>query len=85
MDNLSIHKNGFNKKLFKRRGILIKYLPRYSPDLNPVEFVWSKVKKHIWKIEPRTGDEIWHAVNEALWTITLENIAAWFKKCEYFH
>lgn len=85
MDNLSIHKDSFDLGKFSRRGIKVKYLPRYSPDLNPIENMWGKAKEIIWKIEPRTEDEIWHAVNKALWAITPENISGWFKGCGYLH
>ena len=85
MDNLSIHKNSFDVRRFTRRGIKIKYLPRYSPDFNPIENMWSKVKQIIRKKEPRTGDQIWHTMNEALWSVTAENIAGWFRGCGYFH
>lgn len=85
MDNLSVHKNSFNKRKFARRGITIKYLPRYSPDLNPIENMWAKIKPFIRKIEPRSGDQIWRAMNEALWEVTEENIAGWFRACGYFH
>lgn len=85
MDNLSVHKNSFDIAKFLRKGILIKYLPRYSPDLNPIEFMWSKVKAILRQIGARTQDELWHATNEALWSITTDNIAGWFKKCGYLH
>lgn len=85
MDNLSVHKKSFNMRRFKRRGIEIKYLPRYSPDLNPIENMWGKVKEIIRKIGPRTEDEIWNATNEALWAVTQSNIAGWFRGCGYLH
>lgn len=85
MDNLSIHKDSFDKKRFKRRGIEIRYLPRYSPDENPIELMWSKVKAILRKACARNGDELWKATNEALWTVTPENIAGWFRGCGYFH
>lgn len=85
MDNLSVHKNSFDEQLFASRGIKIKYLPRYSPDLNPIENMWAKVKPYIRKSEPRSGDQIWQAMNEALWSITTQNIEGWFRGCGYFH
>lgn len=85
MDNLSVHKNSFDKRKFEKRGISIKYLPRYSPDLNPIENLWANAKPAIRKMEPRTGDEIWQAMNEVLWAVTKENIAGWFRGCGYFH
>ena len=85
MDKLSIHKNSFDKKKFKRRGIEIRYLPRYSPDQNPIELLWAKIKTIIRKSCARNGDEIWDATNESLWTVTPENIEGWFRDCGYFH
>ena len=85
MDNLSIHKNSFDKKKFKRRGIEIRYLPRYSPDQNPIELMWAKIKTIIRKACARNGDEIWEATNESLWTVTPKNIEGWFRGCGYFH
>ena len=84
MDNLAVHKNSFDVTKFFKKGIMIKYLPRYSPDLNPIEFMWSKVKAILRKIGARTQDELWHATNEALWSISNRDIAGWFKKCGYF-
>lgn len=85
MDNLSVHKDSFDKKKFKRKGIIIKYLPPYSPDFNPIESMWGKMKSIIRKLEPRDGDQIWDAVNEALWDITEENLCGWYHGCGYFH
>ena len=85
MDNLSVHRNSFNIRKFKRRGIEVRYLPRYSPDFNPIENMWGKVKEIIRRIGPRSEDEIWHATNEALWAVTPSNIAGWFRGCGYIH
>lgn len=85
MDNLSVHKDSFDIKKFIKKGILIKYLPPYSPDLNPIENMWSKIKFIIRKINPRNFDEIWNAMNQALWKVTPENLCGWFKKCGYLH
>lgn len=84
MDNLSVHKNSFDIYKFEEKSVKIKYLPPYSPDLNPIENMWSKVKSIIRKINPRTFDEIWHAMNEALWCISKSNLNGWFKGCGYF-
>lgn len=56
-DNLSVHKNSFGERKFERRSIAVKYLPRYSPDLNPVEEMWANVERIIQKIEPCSGVE----------------------------
>lgn len=85
MDNLSVHKNSFNIYKFRRRSIDIKYMPPYSPDFNPIENMWSKVKSIIRKISPKNFDEVWNATNEALWQITRSNLAGWFTGCGYIH
>ena len=52
MDNLNVHKNSFDESLFMQKGVTIKYIPRYSPEYNPIEMMWSKVKAHVRKKEP---------------------------------
>lgn len=52
MDNLKVHKNSFDKMLFEKKGVEIKYLPRYSPEYNPIEMMWSKVKTYTRKKNP---------------------------------
>ena len=85
MDNLSVHKNSFDMKLFNKKDIEIKYLPPYSPDFNPIENMWGKAKGIIRKMNPRNFDEAWHAMNEAFWNITPANIQGWYRHCGYFH
>lgn len=85
MDNLRVHKNSFNMRKFHRKGISIIYLPPYSPDLNPIENMWSKLKEIIKKMNPRNLLEIWRAMNSAFFAITSTNLAGWFKHCGYNH
>ena len=70
---------------FPGRGIKLSICPVTAQNFNPIENMWSKVKQIIRKKEPRSGDQIWHAMNEALWSVTTENIAGWFRGCGYFH
>lgn len=85
MDNLSVHKHSFDMNLFIKKKIEIRYLPPYSPDLNPIENMWSKVKSIIRKMNPRNFDEVWHAMNESFWEITPTNLCGWYRNCGYFH
>lgn len=85
MDNLSVHKNSFDLYKFDGKSIKIKYLPPYSPDLNPIENMWSKVKSIIKKMNPRNFDAIWDAMNEALWCVTQSNLIGWFRGCGDTH
>ncbi|MDR3362044.1 MAG: transposase [Desulfovibrio sp.] len=84
MDNLSVHKNSFDVNKFASRNIEIKYLPAYSPDLNPIEKMWSKVKTKLRERQARDGDTLFLAVKEAFECITPSNDRGWFESCGYF-
>lgn len=83
MDNLSTHKNKRAREVIEATGARIWDLPRYSPDLNPIEKMWSKVKAHLRKRKPRSEDELVKAISEALANVTAEDIAGWFASCGY--
>lgn len=85
MDNLRTHKIKFNERRFRRKGLVVKYFPRYSPNLNPIENMWSQVNGKIRADEPRGELEIWRSVNYAHLYISPENAAGWFRGCGYFH
>jgi len=55
----------------------------YSPDLNPIEKAWFKLKQFLRDAKARTAEGLDHAITEVLKTITAENAAAWFRHCEY--
>ncbi len=60
------------------------YLPEvYSPDLNPIEKCWSKIKIYLRRAKARTGEELEKAFREALLLITEEDAQGWFKSCGY--
>ena len=61
----------------------MKYLPPYSPDMNPVELMWAKMKSILKKMKGRTEDELVQAIKEALDEVSQEDIAAWFRHCGY--
>lgn len=85
MDNASIHKFSFDMKKFKRRGIRILYLPPYSPELNPIEKMWSKMKSLLRKIGARTIETLQRAVSDALCEVTNSDRLGWFRGCGYIH
>lgn len=62
LDNLSSHKSDKAAALLKARGAWCLFLPPYSPDLNPIEMAFSKLKAHLRRIGARTIDELWRAV-----------------------
>ena len=83
MDNLLAHKVAGIKELIEERGAKLIYLPPYSPDLNPIEKCWSKIKTYLRKAKARTRDELEKALREALLLITEEDAQGWFKSCGY--
>lgn len=83
MDNLPAHKNGAVAKAIKRAGCRLVYLPPYSPDLNPIEPMWSKVKSVVRRAAARTFDTLVDAVRDALLSVTAEDCEAYFEHCGY--
>jgi transposase len=83
MDNLAPHKSGPTLELLAQRGVQVRFLPAYSPDLNPIEKMWSKVKNHLRSAEARTPDALMHAVGAALAKVTPKDACHWFASCGY--
>ena len=79
MDNLSAHKSRRVRELVEARGAHLVYLPPYSPDLNPIELCWSKVKAILRSAKAKTADALVDAIRDALLSVTLEDIRAWFR------
>jgi transposase len=63
-DNLSAHKSAVAEKAINDRGAWMLFLPPYSPDLNPIEMAFSKLKAHLRKRAVRTIDELWRAIGQ---------------------
>jgi transposase len=83
MDRLSSHSDPAVLAVFQELGVRVKLLPAYSPDFNPIEKAWSKVKESVRRARPRTADELITAVGTALRSITAEDIRGWFTHCGY--
>lgn len=83
MDNLSSHKVEGVAELVAARGARLEYLSAYSPDYNPIERCWSKIKTYLRKAKARTYDALVQAIKEALETISESDTHAWFKFCGY--
>jgi transposase len=62
LDNLSSHKSPKAAAILKARGAWFLFLPPYSPDLNPIEMAFAKLKAHLRKAKARTIDALWKAV-----------------------
>ena len=83
MDHLAPHKNEQTLALIAAAGASARFLPAYSPDLNPIEMMWSKVKALLRKAEARTADDLQAAIGQALLNISAENARGWFAACGY--
>jgi len=83
MDNLSAHKNDATLALIEQAGAKAAFLPAYSPDLNPIEPMWSKVKQLLRSTEARTGEALVAAIATALASVTAQDAANWFAHCGY--
>jgi len=83
MDNLSTHKNKTAREAILATGAEIWDLPAYSPDFNPIEKMWSKVKAYLRGYKARTPEALNKAIGEALTKVTAEDIRGWFRSCGY--
>ncbi len=83
MDNLGPHKNEHTLELIARAGATVRFLPAYSPDLNPIEMMWSKIKALLRAAEARTADQLQLAIAQALQRVTPQDAAHWFAACGY--
>ena len=83
MDNLSVHRSKWVRELIEERGCQLWLLPSYSPDLNPIEEAFSKVKGLLRKAKARTLELLFEATHRALSAITLEDARGYFEHCGY--
>ena len=73
---------GFLTQIYEK-GATAVFLPEYSPDLNPIELMWSKMKSILRKLKPRTFDELMEALKQALDSVSFSDIVGWFKHHGY--
>ena len=83
MDNLPAHKVEGVREAITAVGADVIYLPPYSPDFNPIENLWSKLKGYLRSAEARTHDTLHQAIQDGLNLINLEDIRNWFVHCCY--
>ena len=83
MDNLGAHKVKGIREAVEARGATIIYLPPYSPDLNPIEKCWSKIKTYLRAAKARTRQALEQALKEALLLVTEKDAQRWFASCGY--
>jgi len=83
MDNLSVHKNSAARAAIEAAGAEIWDLPPYSPDLNPIEKMWSKIKAYLRKHKPRNAESLCQTIGHAMEKVTRSDIVNWFASCGY--
>lgn len=83
MDNLAPHKSDATLALIRAAGAEVLFLPAYSPDLNPIEKMWSKVKNCLRTTAARTPRGLIRAIKAALASVTAQDAMGWFASCGY--
>lgn len=83
LDNAGAHKVKGVREAIEGAGAKLWYLPPYSPDLNPIELCWSKLKSILKSTGARTAEALEQAVGMAMKAITPENAKAWFRHCGF--
>ena len=83
MDNLSVHRSGWVRELIEHRGCQLWLLPSYSPDTNPIEEAFSKVKHFLRKAKARTLEALFEATAEALGAVSADDARGYFEHCGY--
>ena len=83
MDNLSAHKGERIRELIEGRGCELLYLPSYSPDLNPIEEAFSKIKNLLRKAEARSREALLEAIGTAISAISAQDARGFFEHCGY--
>ena len=83
MDNLSVHKRDRVRELIEAKGCGLLFLPAYSPDYNPIEHAFSKLKGLLRCAQARTHQALHIAISEAIAAITAQDALGWFQHCGY--
>jgi transposase len=83
LDNLAAHKTTAVRALLDHSGFPYHYLPSYSPDLNPIELAWAKVKTDLRRVAARTTDALHQALGPALNAITAQHASGCFRHAGY--
>jgi transposase len=83
LDNLAPHKSRPTAALIEATGATVRFLPAYSPDFNPIEMMWSKVKCSLRTAGARTQPALIQAIGAALEGVTRQDARNWFACCGY--
>jgi transposase len=83
LDNLSPHKGAGALRLIEQAGATVCFLPPYSPDMNPIEMMWSKVKTCLRSEKARSEEALTAAIARSLGQVTAADARNWFAACGY--
>lgn len=83
MDNLGSHKVDGVRQAIEAQGAQLKYLPPYSPDLNPIEQVFAKLKALLRRAQARTVEDLWSRIGDLLEHFTTEECERYLRNCGY--
>ena len=83
MDNLSSHKRASTIRKIEAVGAEVQFLPPYSPDLNPIENIFSKVKNRLRSLACRTREQLWEKMQSVLDEVTPQDARNCFRHCGY--
>ena len=83
MDNLSSHKRHRTRQLIEGAGADLVFLPPYSPDLNPIELVFSKIKQRLRSLAYRSREALWRAMQTVLDAVTATDAINCYRHCGY--
>jgi len=83
MDNLSVHKSAAVRQAITAAGAELRFLPPYSPDFNPIEMAFSKLKAFLKKTAARTVDDLWEAIAKGIDTFTPTECQNYFAAAGY--
>lgn len=83
LDNLSVHKSAVARQAIEAAGCTLRFLPTYSPDFNPIEMAFSKLKQLLRRAGPRTVEEIWEATREVYPQISAHDARGYYRHAGY--
>ena len=83
MDNLSSHKRASTRQLIEEAGAELSFLPPYSPDLNPIEMIFSKIKQLLRSLACRTREALWQSMQTVLDQVTPSDAETCYRHCGY--
>lgn len=83
LDTLSVHKNADARAAIEAAGCQLRFLPASSPDFNPIEQAFSKLKTHLRQVAARAFDVLTEAIGEGLTSITPTDVTGYYRHCGY--